>query len=640
MPQISMRRQISILAVCYLLIMALYSGYHYWDTKKSLMQNADRRLKDTALATIQVIPETLHQIPISKQLAEQQELAVTRDLTNLARSLDLSYIYTLVEDQGQLLFTSSSASPNELIGEQPEYDFVYWDAYTEASPAAFQAIRQQSQQYDEYEDRWGSFRSIFFPVVRYDQETYLIGVDLDISEVNALAQQSLLKALGTALLLSLLCLPMFLYARRIIVAHARLRERAFFFDELTHLPNSRQLKEDLKRSRFPHLVMLNIDRFYYLSSSYGQAFADHVLSELAYNLKNFTHPALPTHQVYHLHLDEFAIVVDYKFKDQRNLEVFESFYKTLAETQYRMPDGKLITLDAHFGVSVEMQEPLETAQLALRDAQENNQSVVVIDREDQLPDVYRSNLHKIEQIKLAFKEDRVIPYFHPIVNAKDGSILKYEVLSRIVDSRGEIIMMPDEFIPLMIRARIYHELTFRILRKSIAAVKKDNVHLSINFSTHDVFNEELSQKILRIIAKSGVADKLQFELLETDSVVGDVELLHFISSLKELGCGVGLDDLGKAYSNFDRLTNLPIDFVKIDRGIMSQLSQNGYKDSHSLVLTERIVRFAKSKNIKTIAEYCSSKEMCSLAAGFGIDFLQGYWLGEPQPYIQKEARSF
>lgn len=640
MPNLSKHRQLTILAGCYLGGLLIFAIFSYHSTKNHLLADIDRRLEITARASALLFPDSLHQTPISAQLSQDKELAIAKTLTNLSRSLDLAYIYTVVKDENQFRFTSSSATPNELIGENPKYKFIYWSSYPEASQGLKRSFAESKIQFDEYSDRWGSFRSIFLPVSKLGQAPYVIGVDIEKSHVHALAKKSVLEALATILLLSLICLPMYLYTRRVIVAHAALKERAFLFDEITQLPNKRRLEMDLQNCKHPHLIMLNIDRFYYVTSTYGQAFGDHVLSEFAYNLANYSHPELDSHQVYHIHLDEFAILVDKAFTDNTNEIIFNDFYQKVCNAKYRMPDDKLINFDAHFGASVEMSDSIEVSQLALREAQDKNLSIVVFKEDSDLPSAYASSLEKIQLIKKAIKSKRIIPYYHPIVSARTGKIEKYEVLSRIVDKSGEVIMMPDEFIPLMIRARIYSQLSLHILISSIEMVQRTRVRLSLNFCTHDILDPIASKRLLKTIARSGIASLLQFELLETDSLVPELTLKRFILKLKALGCQVGLDDLGKAYSNFDRLTSLPIDFVKIDRGVMQQISLGGADNTQALVLAERIVRFAKSKNIETIAEYCHSKELCELATGFGIDYLQGFWLAEPSAEIQTEVRSF
>lgn len=622
------------LALFYAVGLGLFGWANYTTHYQTLLESADQKLALSAIASNQLIPANLHRKPITTSMSRSEEEGIAKTLTHFAREAKLAYLYTLVQHEGKLRFTSSSAAPGEFTEKQ--YELIYWTEYHDATPKIVKAIETLQPTRAEYTDQWGTFRSYFLPRVADDGTVYIVGADTDISSIRALAWESMQRAVANGILLTILCLPFVLYARRYYRANITLKEQTYFRDALTHLPNKAQLEKDLKTCHHPHLVMLNIDRFYYVTSTYGQAFGNVLLCEFAYNLANYSHASVNNIRVYHIHNDEFALLVDQHFAHKHNIEVFKDFYQFVNRTQYRMPDGNMVALDLHIGVTAELDEPLELAQLALRKAQEINTNIVFYDSEENLPESYLSNIQNIQLIKDSFEEERVVPFFHPIVNAQTGEIEKYEVLSRILDEDGQVIMLPDEFIPLMQQARCYESLTLNVLRKSILVAQNENVELSINFSTHDVLAQELANKIIKIISQSGIAEKLHFELLETDSLVDDKTLCHFILRLKKLGCRVGLDDLGKAYSNFDRLMALPVDFVKIDRSVMAKLGEA----NEATELTEKIVQFARTKNITTVAEYCCSKEVCQLAASIGIDYLQGHWLAEPSRTIVRNVRTF
>ena len=70
------------------------------------------------------------------------------------------------------------------------------------------------------------------------------------------------------------------------------------------------------------------------------------------------------------------------------------------------------------------------------------------------------------------------------------------------------------------------------------------------------------------IEKNDLAEKVEFEILEYEDIRDYSATTIYINRLKRLGCKAGIDDLGKRYSNFDRLFNLPFDYIKIDGGIL------------------------------------------------------------------------
>ena len=52
------------------------------------------------------------------------------------------------------------------------------------------------------------------------------------------------------------------------------------------------------------------------------------------------------------------------------------------------------------------------------------------------------------------------------------------------------------------------------------------------------------------------------------------------------------------------------------------------QDSEEVVRT--IIDFAQKRNLKTIAEFVSSKEIYEKVIELGIDYSQGYYIGEPK----------
>lgn len=71
--------------------------------------------------------------------------------------------------------------------------------------------------------------------------------------------------------------------------------------------------------------------------------------------------------------------------------------------------------------------------------------------------------------------------------------------------------------------------------------------------------------------------------------------------------------------------NLPIDFIKIDASLISNID----RDEFSKLMVETIVTLSKKLNIYTVAEFVSSKEIYETIKELGIDYAQGYYFGKP-----------
>ena len=75
---------------------------------------------------------------------------------------------------------------------------------------------------------------------------------------------------------------------------------------------------------------------------------------------------------------------------------------------------------------------------------------------------------------------------------------------------------------------------------------------------------------------------------------------------------------------------LDVDFLKIDSSII----QNINTDKNSYIITKTIVDFCKQINVKTVAEYVADGDLFEIAKNLGVDFVQGYFIGEPKEDIR------
>jgi len=153
------------------------------------------------------------------------------------------------------------------------------------------------------------------------------------------------------------------------------------------------------------------------------------------------------------------------------------------------------------------------------------------------------------------------------------------------------------------------------------------VHLAVNVSGTTAGDPSWLQSFINYVrANHSVAERIIVELTETAALNDFEESARFISNLRELGCRVAIDDFGAGYTSFRNLQMLCVDMVKIDgsyiRGLVSS------PDNQIFVRT--LVDLAKNFNLKTVAEWVGSAEEADLLEQFGVDYFQGFHLGEPE----------
>jgi EAL domain-containing protein (putative c-di-GMP-specific phosphodiesterase class I) len=138
-------------------------------------------------------------------------------------------------------------------------------------------------------------------------------------------------------------------------------------------------------------------------------------------------------------------------------------------------------------------------------------------------------------------------------------------------------------------------------------------------------NDEIVNFIIHEFKQEKFAHKISFEILESEGIENFVQIEHFIKQVKEYGATISIDDFGTGYSNFEYLMKLNFDYLKIDASMIKNID----KDKKSQLVTKTIVEFSRKMGVKTIAEFVSSKAIYTKVQELGIDYAQGYYLGEP-----------
>jgi EAL domain-containing protein (putative c-di-GMP-specific phosphodiesterase class I) len=240
---------------------------------------------------------------------------------------------------------------------------------------------------------------------------------------------------------------------------------------------------------------------------------------------------------------------------------------------------------------------------------------------------YEENIKWTSKLREAIEEDRIVPYFQPIVNTATGSIERYEALIRMHDNVGKPVS-PYYFLEISKKAKLYGTLTKTMFAKTLKMFENSKYPVAFNISTEDILNESVKEFILARTEESMRKCKIIFEIVESDGIENYEEVSNFIAEVKKYGAQIAIDDFGTGYSNFEHLIKLKVDYIKID----GSLIKNMLKDKNSMVVVETIVDFASKLEIKTVAEFVESKEIAEAVNNMGIDYSQGYYFSEPLEY--------
>lgn len=190
---------------------------------------------------------------------------------------------------------------------------------------------------------------------------------------------------------------------------------------------------------------------------------------------------------------------------------------------------------------------------------------------------------------------------------------------------GDKVVSPYFFLDISKKSNQYAQITKTVIKKACKTFSNLPYEFSVNISYEDIEDPEFYDFIKEVVTKNQVEKKIVFEILEDENVKNYDILIEFVDKVKELGCKVAIDDFGSGYSNFEHLLKMNIDYLKIDASLIKNIA----KDESSYKITKTIVDFAKSLQLKTIAEFVENKEIFDIVKELECDFSQGYYFSAP-----------
>ncbi|MBI4976922.1 MAG: EAL domain-containing protein [Spirochaetes bacterium] len=400
----------------------------------------------------------------------------------------------------------------------------------------------------------------------------------------------------------------------------------FRIDQLTGLPNRTQLLDDVHASTNPTLVLMNIDRFKDINHFFGNDIGNLVLAAIAGKMTAFSshdHVCL-----YKLHADEYAFLAEGMTLD----DVLEKvrYYHAFIENTFYAHDDYTISVNVTFGIAQGKENLIEHADMALKTARAENSEFSVYNGPNTLDERYRQSINWTRKIKENIMEQRVVPYYQPIVNVKTGVVEKYECLVRIIERDGTVVL-PEVFLDVARYSKFYSYITRMMVRKSFDTFKDKPYEFSINLTAEDISNVATVQYIKTKLADYGIAGRTVFEITESENVKNYELVSKFIAEMRTLGCKFAIDDFGSGFSNFAHLIQLHVDYLKIDGSLVKNIDT----DPASRAIVETIVTFAGKLGMHTIAEYVHSSAVFDAIRTCGIEYSQGFYHNKPLPGLSE-----
>lgn len=394
--------------------------------------------------------------------------------------------------------------------------------------------------------------------------------------------------------------------------------RHLYNDNLTGLPDRFKIQEDFSRSNDNCVAILNIDDFKEVNDFFGIEAGDTLLLQIARWLQDMHLSP------YRIGADEFAFDFEQSSSEEKIIRHIQMILALLNEKVFIIAE-ETVHVRATVGIAIKSSKPLIHADIALNQARALKKPYMVYDHTGDVEAQYQSNIAMTAQIRQALVEHRIVCQYQPIVSVKSGKIEKYESLVRILNEDGTLIG-PYEFLPIAQKTKIYHHITQEVVYQACTQFAKRDEYFSINISSSDVLNPHTVTTIENILHQTGTANRIIFEILESEGIENFEEVAHFIDRMKQMGAKIAIDDFGTGYSNYENILKLNIDIIKIDGSLIKSINEN---TRHKIVV-EAIVDFAHRIGVETVAEFVASEEILKTISDLGITYSQGFYTGKPQ----------
>jgi EAL domain-containing protein (putative c-di-GMP-specific phosphodiesterase class I) len=151
---------------------------------------------------------------------------------------------------------------------------------------------------------------------------------------------------------------------------------------------------------------------------------------------------------------------------------------------------------------------------------------------------------------------------------------------------------------------------------------------SVNFTIEDLVNEETIAYLVNESRYRQLSSRLIVEIVETEEMKDFERIVSILADLRKEGIRIAIDDFGSGYSSFEYILKLNPSFIKIDRVI----TQSILSDQRAYGIMKSVIEFARHSGIQTVAEYVDSAELRDTVVTLGVDYIQGWLVGNRSLY--------
>jgi diguanylate cyclase (GGDEF)-like protein len=414
-----------------------------------------------------------------------------------------------------------------------------------------------------------------------------------------------------------------------------------YHDALTGLPNRNFLlekietiiKEDPQDDKKIAIIFLDLDNFKKVNDTEGHEAGDQLLRTATKRIRNCVREA---DILARLGGDEFVILIESDISQSGLMRMSANILESLSKPFLLNNHNHFISCS--MGISIYPRDDtlpdglIGKADMAMYRAKKMGKNNFQFYSEE----LERLALHQLEfehNLRYAITNGQIEIYLQPEIQVSSGKIVAAEALARWIRPDGTMIP-PVQFIGVAEQANLISGIGRIVFEKVCAEIARwkqhgiNNITVAINLSAHEFKDADLANNIQNKLLEYDVhGENIVLEITESLFMEDKESVLRTMNQLRAIGIRFAIDDFGTGYSSFSYLQDLPIDYLKIDRSFLMDVTHNKKK----YAIARSIIDIGNHLDLQVIAEGIEDQETLDFIIKNQCAMAQGFFMYRPMP---------
>jgi diguanylate cyclase (GGDEF)-like protein len=422
----------------------------------------------------------------------------------------------------------------------------------------------------------------------------------------------------------------------------KIRQLAFY-DSTTGLPNRERFRLDSKgiieKSEYGALWFLDLDRFKAINDTFGHKNGDALLRKVSERITGFFAEMCSNKDrseiisIARVAGDEFVMIIPREQDHDRLGGLAKKLLERLS-APFEI-EGSHVSIGASIGIAVfpadgkSYEELFINADLAMYAAKEKGRNTFA-HFTSEIAENSKLKLALEQDLKIAVRAKQLSVQYQPTMSCKDGRVRGVEALARWHHPKWGNVS-PQRFIAIAEETGLIQEIDRFVLQRAMEDIGRlirsgFDIVLAVNVSAASIEDPFLMSEMEEVISSANFDPaRLELEITESVAMRDPDRVRRCIAGFRKLGIRIAIDDFGAGYSNLATLSRLPVDTVKLDRSLVTNLTSESEKQT----IVRTGLTLASELGFETVVEGVESMEELEFVTRCGATYAQGYLFSPP-----------